>query len=91
MKTNSQAQYESIESLSSHCQYLWLLALTLWGRGVKGVLHNCECVIRAALMPLQTPGFLFLNLALVVLTGDDHVQLAPLHLCPGQSKTLCAS
>lgn len=89
-QTDSQAQYESIEFLSSLCQCLWLLALTLWGRSVKAAIHNCECVICAALILLQTPGFLFLDMGLVVLTGDEHVQLAPLHLCRGQRPSVPA-
>lgn len=79
-----------LESLSSLCQCLWLLALTLRGCSVKAALHNCECVICAALILLQTPGFLFLDLGLVVLTGDERVQLAPLLLCRGQRPSVPA-
>ncbi len=57
---------------------------------MKAALHNCECVICAALILLQTPGFLFLDLGLVVLTGDERVQLAPLLLCRGQRPSVPA-
>lgn len=64
MKETHRLSMKLQKSLSCHCQYLWLLALTLRGRGVKGACHNCECVICAALILLQTPGFLFLDLTL---------------------------
>lgn len=91
IKQTHRLSMKSTESLSFHCHYLWLLALTLLGRGVKGACHNCECVICAcSSYPFTNPRLPLSPLGLVVLTGDKQVQLSPLLLCQGQRPSVPA-